>query len=191
MTDMNNTSQEPTAPAVRRSFIKNLLLVLLILAACVMLLPRAFFRASVRAPAATVNSDQRNISIALESYYLDRHAYPLHRASAEKIIGSVHVGPIDLVARDLTTPVQYITTFLNDPWEEPYRYATDGENFWVVWCGGKDEVDNIMAVADLAFAEDATWRNPTERLARITCSGLTYNASNGTVSGGDIWRTGP
>ena len=153
-------------------------------------------RGRVNTQARHVRMDERSIAIALESFYSDRNEVPANPAAAERMIGDVYVGSINSVAWRLTSPIAYITSFADDRFRKGaiaphYLYASDGLSFWVVWSAGPDRTDNIMALADLVFAATDTWTDSNKRLCRITHSGLTYAASNGTESKGDVWRCGP
>ena len=170
-----------------------------------------FLNAQVRAKVARVNSDERNVAIAFESFYVDRNAYPLDEDVGGEYIDTsyspIYFGALDVVAHELTSPVAYITSFTQDPFRKNvgadrlgcYLYATDGLTFWVVWSIGPDQEGDIIltdeiptgAAAADTMDDETIWRNPNDRLANITLTGMTYNASNGTLSAGDVWRSGP
>ena len=62
--------------------------------------------------------------------------------------------------------------------EQPYKMHTE-EKGWIVWSIGPDRFYDI----DPELHYDPDVRDPAVGLIPVT-----YDSSNGTVSGGDIWR---
>jgi prepilin-type N-terminal cleavage/methylation domain-containing protein len=85
----------------------------------------------------------------------------------------------------LTTPVSYITSYFPDPFMDT-KAATFGyfanPNGWILWSPGPDKVYDLT-IDNVAKAYDHNQPVPSSMLIN-----LTFDPSNGTVSGGDIYR---
>ncbi|MFW6255454.1 MAG: hypothetical protein ACOC54_01435 [Candidatus Sumerlaeota bacterium] len=120
--------------------------------------------ASERATISLVRSDLRSIATGLEAYKLDYNIYPPHQKA-------------------LTTPVAYLTSVLEDPYSfsgsGPYKYYRAGDESWILTSPGPDMVEDIDPVEDF----EADVPQPSEIILQKS-----YDPTNGTDSGGDIWR---
>ena len=157
-----------------------------------------------RSIVARVKGDERTISLSLETYYIDHNNYPAWSLrNDENAFGGIpdkkgklariptflsphHAKPITL-----TTPIAYLSIYYADPFA-PIKGATfaywtpekDHGIGYILWSPGPDETYGLT-IENVAGAYDASTSAtiPSEMLI-----GLTYDPSNGTVSGGDVWR---
>lgn len=105
-----------------------------------------FIEAQGRSKVSRVQAELRSINTGLESYFVDWNKYPQR-------------------LEQMTTPIAYITTIFNDPFNtsDTYRYLLDsGKNSWKLYSVGPDKIDNEGEI--------------------------TYDPTNGSVSEGDIVR---
>ncbi len=157
-----------------------------------------FILAQVRAKVARVEGDIKALSTAMEMYKMDRGDYP--NSSTAKMYGSL------TRMEELVEPVSYIATIPVDPFNEygvsghlsakEYIYHNDTASEW--------PKDVFLALRDhhygkgksspkwiiIGFGPDQTtqdWDNG----GSIPWGAVAYDASNGTVSRGDIYRFGP
>jgi len=122
---------------------------------------------------------------------------------------SFAVNPIASTANNfglmtLTTPVSYMSTYPSDAFATTkgatFFYYTQGSN-WILWSDGPDGDSNTYS----ALAGDASGTpveknivtngvslpSPTLLSGKSTVTGstaFTYDATNGTGSGGDVWK---
>ena len=83
-----------------------------------------FLNAQVRAKVARVQSDHKALSLAIESYHLDRGAYPWPIANGKVMNTSNHIAN----CMELTTPVSYISSVsMEDPFI-PQRFWNNTEH---------------------------------------------------------------
>ncbi|NUN51586.1 MAG: prepilin-type N-terminal cleavage/methylation domain-containing protein [Planctomycetaceae bacterium] len=110
----------------------------------------------------------------------------------------------------LTTPISYITTYFNDPFSnggrETFTYLPDGPGWLLISFGpDADQGTSILAGNQLVRESNTQFTTPTEtpfngrdlagsrqRLLIGSRSGAngayTYDPTNGTTSGGDVWK---
>jgi hypothetical protein len=170
-----------------------------------------FLRASTRADVSMVKSDMRSMGTAIEAYYVDQNAcpamapladYSLDRSRSERVGGGglstwYPGGPF---VSGLTTPVAYLDTIRIDPYTNdprprlfyrhrwftqssdngiaPFAYHADGGR-WILFSCGPDRDYDVDPVADYITPPQV----PSDRLVMHT-----YDPTNGTASGGDVWR---
>lgn len=165
-----------------------------------------FIDSPERSKTARVRGDQRTLTIALETYYLDHNVYPtasLERAqnafgsslrdkkNALRKIPTFRVSPDGKFAT-LTTPVSYVSSYFADPftpvkgatfayWNPADLPTTHGTGY-ILWSPGPDgdydvTIDNVARIYD-----------PTRAVPNPEMVGLTYDPSNGAKSNGDIYR---
>lgn len=153
-----------------------------------------FLEAQTRAKVSRVQSDMRTIALALEAYCVDNRHYPNWMGYGYGI------NPVSMRLKPLTTPIGYMTSVPpKDPFQdkfEPEVYDTydyvDAESFAIngdtmpsyrsrgaEWrlCSPGPDLYNTFGGPSYMNPED----NP----------GYDYDATNGTVSKGDIVRVGP
>jgi len=127
----------------------------------------------------------RQIHIALENFYVNRYRYP--SATEEEGANNTAeegytygIAPWRLLPRDeLPRPVLRKA--------QRTSYASDYKNMWIISHPGPD---GELGVDLKAWIRDAT--GDLELYTQNCPEGLIeYDPSNGVVSPGDIWRTGP
>jgi hypothetical protein len=154
----------------------------------------------VRSLVASVKANQRAMSIPIASYWLDHNAYPAcvigdggangflpPESPSYQIptfqVQNAHHGTGRL--HTLTTPLSYVTTYFQDPFA-PQRGASfaywtdDSGKGWLVWSAGPDSDYDIDPGVD--------YRPGVEPFPSDLLINHTYDPTNGTTSGGDIWR---
>ena len=157
-----------------------------------------------RSKVARVKGDERTISLSLETYYIDHNNYPAWSVRKEEnAFGGIpdkkgklariptFLSPQNSMPITLTTPVAYLSVYYADPFA-PIKGATFA--YWtpdskhgtgyILWSAGPDNIYELT-IDNVAKAYDASTSAtiPSEMLI-----GLTYDPSNGTESGGDVWR---
>lgn len=155
---------------------------------------------NVRSKYSGVRSELRGLSQAIQKYRADHGAFPAwSRDSAGSAMGigagSRSSGPRRDVPSfrlrgatqlaTLTTPNAYLQEYPTEQFTRPhdprpYCYYNDG-GAWVMWSTGPDrDYDLPWEQLDAAAKENMA---PFMR--------FTYDPTNGTISSGDIWITGP
>jgi hypothetical protein len=147
-----------------------------------------------------VETEMRNVGLALEAYYIDNNVYPPPvdengKPGTVRMDGSViSAGYLPWM---LTTPVAYTARIPEDPYHQredgthpPYRYATNGVACWITASDGPDK-DVDVNVGDYPNPEKGkcSWTFFAEHLG--FGDAVQYDATNGTVSSGDLMRVGP
>jgi type II secretion system protein G len=184
----------------RRAFtLIELLIVVAIIAILAAIALPNFLEAQTRAKVSRAAADLRTVATALETYRIDQNQYPAENYPSpllEATIGGPAL-PNRVKLKVLTTPIAYVTALPIDPFatdmdplnmEPPpvYHYAAlndvlypgaaffSGENaehrqcLWVLQSDGPDR-----------SPDDPHWQFPR------------YDATNGTISLGNILRLGP
>lgn len=143
-------------------------------------------------------SEIRNLAVALELYYDDHRSYPPavnEKGEAIPFATEGHSISAGFVSWMLTTPEAYAGSIPFDPfrdkkiagWARAYRYATDGKTGWILASRGPDrEFDMDLA----AYITDASC-DITRYLTQFGGTQVEYDPTNGSLSTGDIYRTGP
>jgi len=127
----------------------------------------------IRNKVARTESELRFVAVALETFYVDNKRYP----APDKR---------DAVPEILTKPVAYITGIPNDPFSGAYRYfvATDAQQWALVGTGPDADFDLDKRTYE-SLAKTAG-KHLWEELQAYR-----FDPTNGTISRGDIIRTGP
>lgn len=166
-----------------------------------------FLNAQVRAKIAACQSDMRSLGTALESYYIDHHAYPPFRHEI------VNQWRYKKALEPLTTPVAYMSGI---PQRDPFNSeapasvgATDTSNYgytyvdyksfspnnywprwaqrlnirWCLYSFGPNRTDDVGVISMAKIVA------PNEDFPEWQPSYVPYRASNGLISGGDILRS--
>lgn len=143
-----------------------------------------FLNAQIRAKIARVEADHAAMANAIEQYFLDRNSYPLDSHSANGNLGF----------RQLTTPISYISSILNDPFADKtvsarendydlvYEFNTASRtqqegvprNMFIIESLGPDGFDDFNSTYYPQHHPDFHF----------------YDSSNGLISSGDILRAG-
>ena len=188
----------------RRGFtLIELLIVVAIIAILALIAVPNFLEAQTRAKVSRMRADFRSLSTALEAYYVDYNSY-VNRDNGDSPLG-VYVQGL----KQLTSPVAYITQVPYDGFGQygdlavnrrPMLELGTGDaatlepsgppdainpkgcpsNTWMVRSTGPDRVDDT-----LINNYPRSFDRPAAEI-----SGLIYDPTNGTVSKGDLYRTG-
>ncbi len=142
-----------------------LLIVVAIIAILAAIAVPNFLEAQTRSKVSRVQSDQRSLSVAIESYYIDTNQYPAQASSfpSNKAFGIndlenapsgafglryqptfIHKPEAKNKVFTLTTPISYITSFFSDPFASTkggyFSYSRTGSygQSWIMWSFGPD-----------------------------------------------------
>lgn len=164
----------------------------------------SFWEAQPRPPHVRIKGDQRTMTIALETYYLDHNNYPAWSLDRTQNFngglkdrkGILSHQPTFRMANGsalctLTTPIAYLTSIFCDTfcpikggslcyWNN--ATATTTATGFILWSPGPDGVYDL-SIDNIPKAYDPKTTVPSNLLIE-----LTYDPSNGTQSRGDIWR---
>ncbi len=152
-----------------------------------------FLAAQTRAKVGRVQADLRTVSIAVESYAVDNGSYPAD-GDDHPVFNPAYWVQANQFAR-LTTPIDYVTSFLYDPFNNgglspamqlffpgnppyTYSYITLGD---YLTNQGRPTVYGILSVGPNGDLDSAANQGIDD----------TYDPTNGAVSRGDIIRYGP
>ncbi len=150
-----------------------------------------FLNAQMRAKIANAESEMRTLDTALEMYRMDNNHYPLWRDS-----GGTNLNPVNRRLVALTTPIAYISSVPQDPFVFGPPGARNDDSQHVAYV----TYDYIEAFSQKVHGNTplgaafhcAEWRiNGYGPDGTNDVGALTYNASNGLTSRGDLIRTGP
>lgn len=167
-----------------------LLIVVAILSIVALIATPNFLEAHTRAKAARVDSDLRNIAIALSAYFIDWNDFPERSDEAVTVPG--YMGGYRGLLR-LTTPVAYLTSLPLQPFVAErrgpgfhgpitYEFASTGcsprgPKGWAAYSCGPNLMDNTgPGIPEFPYE---------------TMETMFYDPTNGTVSRGDILQFGP
>lgn len=124
-----------------------------------------YLEPSFRSAVSRAKNDMRSVGIALESYEVENHRYPPR---------------LDF----LTSPVAYAKSIPRDGYaksKSPIKYYT-ASGGWILWSAGPDKRYDITdRIAGRIYESNPD--NPIPALLPMT-----YDATNGSESAGDIWR---
>lgn len=152
-----------------------------------------------RPNAGHVSAELRLTAVALESYYIANDQYPL--PDLEGWVAVASVGPATgFTPRSLTTPIAYLSALHDDPFRRgrqsrrviesfAYYYATHPGTCWILASAGPDR---ILEADLLAYVDpDQCNCDPNRFYAHLGGLAVIYDPTNGSMSSGDIFRTGP
>ncbi|MFC1601453.1 prepilin-type N-terminal cleavage/methylation domain-containing protein [Candidatus Sumerlaeota bacterium] len=177
-----------------------LLIVVLIIAILAAIAVPNFLEFQTRAKASRAKADLRSLATALEAYAVDNNTYPPAKPAA------AYFG-----LKPLSTPIAYITkAYLPDPFPDksttalfpklyfsysgrtPDGKTADRDNetvrAWLLISNGPDRTYGSIQ-GDLTAYLSAATQATRERIAEDVL-GRIYDPTNGTISDGDIFRTG-
>ena len=171
-----------------------LLIVVAIIAILAAIAVPNFLEAQTRAKVARVQSDIRTVAVGVESYAVDGNAYPPHL-----LPGHVEVDyPQRFVP--LTTPIAYLTSL---PPRDPFaRSLAPGDTEWISWTNFANFEDThalhpakgthrwlLRSRGPDGVNEPNSVRNAYMNGGVAAGPSMRYDASNGTISPGDVFRT--
>lgn len=171
-----------------------LLIVVAIIAILAAIAVPNFLEAQTRSKVSRVQADIRSIATAVESYCIDNNKYP--RGWAEGL------QPRMARLAQLTTPIAYISSIPIDIFNVDYILNIVDQQAWrtyVYWSPAdvKQELINdpinpyqIVKIGQWnlrSYGPDKYWGNAVTPKA----TWIPYDSTNGTISGGDIIRSGP
>jgi len=196
-----------------------LLIVVAIIAILAAIAVPNFLEAQVRSKVARVKSDHRTMAVAIESYAVDNNRVPYGFWESKSNWGCVNP-PLPnnqflkpLIQARLTTPIAYMTGFLQDPFRTQGALSTsNGSNNAISFYDYESYIcpGNTQAAQKEAHAmgyDWVTWSIGPKRvnsglIAQILTGGVqpplpgeplipraVYDPSNGTISAGIILRT--
>lgn len=157
-----------------------------------------FLNAQVRAKVARAESDMRALSLAIDTYRLDRNQYPPDLADfiASNSARVKNTGGLCLYD-PLTTPVAYmssapLTPF--GPWQSQWVAGIDFRGY--DYENHVIEEYSRMGYLENRFEYALLTAGPTTKFVSLDVTGrkiggTVYNPSNGAVSAGNIVRYGP
>jgi len=165
-----------------------------------------FLEAQTRAKVARAKSEIRNLAVALETYYIDNNSYP--PAVDPTVVGQLNSQgaagqefTVVWATWKLTTPVVHQASIPFDPfgpkkatnsWTRTYQYGAGFLSYWIMTSRGPDtdEVDmNETVYVNPAGTVKGDINRFLSQFGAYT--NVEYDPTNGTISNGDIYRTGP
>ena len=180
-----------------------LLIVVAIIAILAAIAVPNFLEAQTRSKVSRVRADLRSTATALEAYAVDNTNYP-----------NVNTNPGWALPITLTTPISYITSIYPDVFggkifaDDLYAPYNQTKEYWYgTQKYFQDHGWNWQVNNGAGSKSPAKWglqsKGPDQRWARSTSAGgcgvlevdqpcdYAYDATNGTISTGNIVRTGP
>ncbi|MCB2156602.1 type II secretion system protein GspG [bacterium] len=173
-----------------------LLIVVAIIAILAAIAVPNFLEAQTRSKISRIKADARTIATAVESYHVDNNHYPLSQELPAQFPGSpfndIGGGYFAYTAR-LTTPISYLTSCPRDPYNmrNPLGYGWDYFEFWSEPSVGFDLVDVTSGSGAAVQYVIWSWGPDLDSDNFFLGISTIYDATNGTVSDGNIYRFGP
>jgi prepilin-type N-terminal cleavage/methylation domain-containing protein len=166
-----------------------LLIVVAIIAILAAIAVPNFLEAQVRSKVSRVKADQRTMATAMEAYYVDNNMYP-----PEHKPGTLpEMQRVAMSLAHLTSPVAYLTSIPPDPFKPSNRW--EPPMYWYYnWLERYDTLINVNKFQSGNapwYNEEAGWILTSLGPDRDPNFPMIYDATNGTVSTGDISRLGP
>mgnify|MGYP003385596414 CR=1 FL=1 len=180
-----------------------LLIVVAIIAILAAIAVPNFLEAQTRSKISRAKADMRTAATAVESYHVDHNRYPATQASQESRYAM------------LTSPIAYITSVPPDPFGtgQPgtFVYQSGYLGFYTydfmvsyapdkLWGFGPTYFVDVLRDAQITGPESRGWylasAGPDKRVGLDATNNpgyraTPYDATNGTISPGDIHRVGP
>lgn len=176
-----------------------LLIVVAIIAILAAIAVPNFLEAQVRSKCSRVKADMRTIATAMESYAVDNNKYPPNYDSG--FYPGMPTNDESLTFAALTTPIAYAVSAPRDVFRPDPQELSRGNYFEYVASDSVLGLTNGKYTAGLkAFYESTSIRwsissigpdrhNDVVGHYMDVAANYTYDPTNGTVSGGDIWRS--
>lgn len=161
-----------------------------------------FLEAQTRAKVARAKSEIRNLAVALETYYIDNNSYPPQVDDAGTgVLNDEGDYSLGFVSWKLTTPVAHQSSIPNDPfgpkkpdpstpWLSKYRCGVNYLEVWIMTSHGPD-LDQDMEETPYIDPLVPGWGQISQYLNQFEGTYIEYDPTNGTISDGDVYRTGP
>ena len=163
-----------------------------------------FLEAQTRAKVARAKSEIRNLAVALETYYIDNNSYPpqVEGIAADGTLDTAEAAySMGYVSWKLTTPVAHQSSIPNDPfgpkkpdpaapWSSKYRCGVNYLQVWIMTSRGPD-LDPDMEETPYIDPLVTGWGQISQYLNQFEGTYIEYDPTNGTISDGDVYRTGP
>jgi len=172
-----------------------------------------FLEAQTRAKVARAKSEIRNLAVALETYYIDNNAYPcavdsagvyqFDEGSPKEVLQAGSRYGAGWVSNMLTTPVVHQASIPFDPfgpkkvaaaeaWKRVYQYGVNYLSYWILTSVGPDlDGSHMSETFYVTPAPSGAGGNISEFLTQFGGTNVEYDPTNGTISNGDVYRTGP
>jgi prepilin-type N-terminal cleavage/methylation domain-containing protein len=179
-----------------------LLIVVAIIAILAAIAVPNFLEAQTRAKVARTLADMRTLATALESYAVDYNKYPPHGqlTPGQPIEYPAVTSTLDglvYLSSAITTPVAYMTSMLEDPFARlplPLNGITRGYGYLNNQQQAKILVGmSIIPNESVLINRYGEWRTfasgPDGDKGMDTLFNVLYDATNGTISDGDIVRS--
>lgn len=151
---------------------------------------------------ARVNADMRTLQAAIEAYAIDNNSYPACTTNTAENHYGMYLGNASQLAKiptfrlggfpgvmSLTTPIAYLSNMPRDPFAPAgatYAYFSKlgikKDAGWILWSPGPDGTYDLNG-GNIEKAYEHKGETPSDLLV-----GLTFDATNGSQSSGDIWR---
>ena len=165
-----------------------LLIVVAIIAILAAIAVPNFLEAQTRAKVSRTQADMRTLATALEAYRVDSNRYPAAAPNGIFLVFGDRLIP-------LTTPVSYITSIPSDVFREVRRpddpafdyldFETTSDFSFIdpIW----QPFPGFMSTSKTGWHLSSAGPDQIEALA-LPGEAFTYDATNGTISSGDIHR---
>lgn len=194
---MNIKQKTNTSTKIQNAFtLIELLVVVAVIAILAAIAVPNFLEAQTRSKVTAAKADMRTVVIAIETYSVDYNKPPYDGEP-----GFTYYGWVNVLSQ-LTTPVSYVTTLPADQFQSSVTEPTRPNH--THYLGGKHLYDFSTAfwndipndpiatpIWNARFGSSATWKMTSAGPDRGQTFGLTedYDATNGTISFGDIVRS--
>ena len=170
----------------------------------------SFIGGHPRSPMHTVQSEMRNLAVAIESFRVFEGRLPTPREYYDATHKTHDTGVYPPILKTLTSPVSHIAALPGDPFFEPkreYHYCYYSDNdCWILGSAGPDGKIDFFSGPSGGYKNEKLWAagipgvaSPCDprffypaRLGGVPgMIDYLYDPTNGVKSRGDIIKTGP